>query len=196
MTSEPPRPAARIETARLVVRRWHPDDAPLLRDAIDSSLEHLRPWMPWVEDEPKTLEETREYLEGARDRFDAGEDFTVGLFDRDETGVLGAAGLHPRIGADGLEIGYWIRSGRTGDGLATEAARALTDAGFGLAGIDRMEIHCDPENAASRRVPEKLGYELVEHREGDFTMADGSARDTVVYRMTRAAYLAGRRPEP
>ena len=40
-----------------VLRCWHPHDAPLLKDAIDSSLEHLREWMPGAPDEPQELEE-------------------------------------------------------------------------------------------------------------------------------------------
>ena len=41
-------PAYRIETKRLVVRCYDPSDAPLLAESVTESLEHLRPWMPWV----------------------------------------------------------------------------------------------------------------------------------------------------
>ena len=47
-------PAYRIHTQRLVLRCWQPTDAPLLKAAIDASLEHLRPWLPWAQHEPKT----------------------------------------------------------------------------------------------------------------------------------------------
>lgn len=36
----------RIETARLVIRCYDRADAPLLKAAVDASVEHLRPWMP------------------------------------------------------------------------------------------------------------------------------------------------------
>ena len=42
--------------------------------------------------------------------FDLGTDFVMGIFDRDESGVLGGTGLHKRRGAHALEIGYWIRA--------------------------------------------------------------------------------------
>jgi RimJ/RimL family protein N-acetyltransferase len=48
-------PAYRIHTQRLVLRCWHPTDAPLLKAAIDASLEHLRPWLPWAQYEPTDL---------------------------------------------------------------------------------------------------------------------------------------------
>jgi RimJ/RimL family protein N-acetyltransferase len=39
-------PPYRIETERMVLRCWDPADAGLLKEAIDASLDHLRPWMP------------------------------------------------------------------------------------------------------------------------------------------------------
>lgn len=56
MTSPVPRgPAYRIHTQRLVVRCWEPRDAPLLKAVLDESLDHLRPWMPWAQNEPEPL---------------------------------------------------------------------------------------------------------------------------------------------
>ena len=43
-------------------------------------------------------------------------------------------------------------------GFATEAAAALTKAGFEFLGLDRMEIHCDVRNVWSAAIPRKLGY--------------------------------------
>ena len=178
-----PRLPPRLETARLVLRSWTEEDAPLLRDAIDTSLEHLRRWMPWAMNEPSSMEETRNRLRRYRSSFDSGDDFVFGIFDAEESEVLGGSGLHPRIGEGALEIGYWIRASRTGKGLATEAARALTQVGLEAPGIDRVQIMCDPANRASRRIPEKLGYRLIETRVGDRRSPGGAARDTVVFEM-------------
>jgi len=48
-------PDALVRTERLVLRCWEAADAPLLKDAIDTSLEHLRVWMPWAWQEPSEL---------------------------------------------------------------------------------------------------------------------------------------------
>src|SRR5262249_38083416 len=58
----------RLESERLVIRCWSPEDAPLLKDAVDRSLEHLRPWMPWTPDEPEELEVVAARLRGFRAR--------------------------------------------------------------------------------------------------------------------------------
>ncbi len=151
-------PAYRIETPRLVIRCWQPVDAPLLKDAIDSSLDHLRAWMPWAENEPQSIQQKIDLLRRFRGNFDLGQDFTYGIFDRQERRVLGGTGLHTRSGVCAREIGYWIRSDSTRQGFATETVAALTIVGFEIEKLDRVEIHIDIDNHASAAVPEKLGF--------------------------------------
>jgi RimJ/RimL family protein N-acetyltransferase len=83
---------ARIDTERLVLRCWKETDAPLLREAIDNSLDHLRRWMPWAMEEPKSMEETRERLREYAAMFEAGEEFIYGVFNRDQSEVIGGSG--------------------------------------------------------------------------------------------------------
>ena len=74
---------------------------------------------------------------------------------------MGGFGLHDRRGPGILEIGYWVRSDRTGRGYATAAAWALTGVAFDwFPLINRIEIRCDPANVASAAIPPKLGYRL------------------------------------
>jgi RimJ/RimL family protein N-acetyltransferase len=148
----------RIETDRLVIRCYDPADAPLMKDAIDSSLEHLRPFMAWIDDEPQTVDEKVALTKRFRDAFDSGESFVYGVFDREEHRQLGGAGLHARVGPGGLEIGYFVRASETRQGIATEVAAVLTRVGFDLCDADRIEIRIDPRNTASFGVPQKLGF--------------------------------------
>ena len=148
----------RIETERLVLRCYEPDDAPLLKDAVDRSLEHLRPWMPWTPDEPEPLDEVYERLRDFRAQYDRDENWIMGIFAADESTLLGGTGLHPRQGEGGLEIGYWIAADAVGNGYATEVAAALARVGFDCFDADRIEIRVDPANERSSRVPAKLGF--------------------------------------
>ena len=136
----------------IVVRPYTVDDGPALHAAILDSIEHLRPWMPWVAAEPLTLEERLEWLRGVHD--------AEGIFVGDT--CVGGTGLHDRIGPTGREIGYWVRAGWTGRGIATEAARQLTERAFTIRGIDHVEIHHDKANVASGGVPRRLGFTLVD----------------------------------
>lgn len=183
-----PPPAYRIEMPRLVLRCWQPSDAPLLADAVTASLEHLRPWMPWVAVEPEELEAKVQRLRGFRAMFDTDRDYVYGIFSPGEDEVIGGTGMHTRIGEDALEIGYWISARHIGRGYATEASAALTRAGFELHGLERMEIRCDPANARSLAVPRKLGYTHEGTLRGNVRGVDGAMRDTMVWALLRGDY--------
>jgi RimJ/RimL family protein N-acetyltransferase len=192
----PPAPY-RIETERLVIRCYDPRDAPLVKEAIDSSLEHLRPWMPWAENEPQTLEEKTELMKYFRAGFDTSDNFTYGIFARDESEVLGGTGLHPRIGPGGLEIGYWIRASATRHGFVTESSAALTRVGFEVCGADRIEIRIEPGNDASFGVPRKLGFveETTLRRRLPSRPSGGPLRDLTIFTMFREDFDPAIAPE-
>ena len=181
----PPAPY-RIETERLVIRCWEPVDAPLLKDALDSSLDHLRPFMDWAHDEPQPVERKADLLKAFRALYDTGESFVMGIFDRSESEVLGGTGLHPRVGPGGLEIGYWIRANATRQGIATEVSGVLTRVGFEVCEADRIEIRIEPRNEASFGIPRKLGFlEEATLRRRLPGRREGPLRDATIWTMFR-----------
>jgi len=147
-----------VVTPRLRLRCWDPRDAPLFEEALHASLDHLRPWMPWAHDEPTPLDEKIDRLRRFRGMFDLGQDFVYGIFAPDESEVFGGTGLHTRVGDAALEIGYWLRTSRVGQGFAREATAALTTVAFRVCDVDRVEIRIDPANEASLRIPRALGF--------------------------------------
>lgn len=179
-------PPYRIVTERTVIRCWEPRDAPLLKDAIDSSLDHLRPWMEWARAEPQPLAEKVALLRRFRSQFDLGREFVYGILGRDERQALGGTGLHTRSGDDSLEIGYWIRASEVGRGLATETTAALTRVAFEVCGVDRVDIRVDPENAASLAIPRRLGFgEEATLRRRLPAHEDGVPRDLTLFSLFR-----------
>ncbi len=181
----PPAPY-RIETERLVIRCYEPRDATLLKEAVDSSLEHLRAWMPWADNEPETVETKVTMLRQFRSQFDAGDNFTYGIFSPDESELIGGTGLHPRIGPGGLEIGYWIRESATRQGFVTESTATLTRVGIEICGADRIEIRIEPGNEASLGVPRKLGFlEEATLRRRLYGRAGEPLRDVTIFTLFR-----------
>jgi RimJ/RimL family protein N-acetyltransferase len=171
-----------------VLRCWEPADAEALNAAIDASLEHLRPWMPWANDEPADLQARIERLRSWRGQFDLGQDFVYGVFSLDEREVLGSSGLHTRAGEGAREIGYWIHVNHINQGLATEVAAALTSVAFEIEAVVRVEIHCDPRNLRSAAVARKLGFvheATLRQRTQD---AEGQRRDTMIWSMLAEDY--------
>lgn len=151
-------PAYRIETERLIVRCYNPSDAQMMADAIMESIEHLKPWMAWVHNEPEPFEAKVERLKRFRGEFDLGENFVYGIFNKEETRLLGSTGFHTRVGDEQLEIGYWIHKDFINQGLVTESTAALVKVAFEILHIHKIEIHCDPGNIASAAIPRKLGF--------------------------------------
>jgi RimJ/RimL family protein N-acetyltransferase len=190
MTETIPGPAYRLRTERLVLRSWDPADAALLNQAVQESLEHLQPWMPWARGELPSLQERIGWLRRCRGAFDLGEDYTYGIFNPTESRVLGGSGLHTRLGAGAREIGYWIHKDYINQGYATETAAALTKAAFEIEGVNRVEIHCDPLNARSAAVPRKLGYTLEAVLKQRVETEPGVWRDSMVWTLTASEYPA------
>jgi ribosomal-protein-serine acetyltransferase len=156
------RPRPLIECGSLTLRRWRPDDADDLYRAVTESRDHLSPWMPWApEYSPGTA---IQFITDAEQHWRAGSDYSYALIV--DGAVAGSCGLHDRIGPGGLEIGYWVHLPYTRRGVATAAARALTEQAFALPGIDHVEIHHDPRNLASGGIPRKLGFARLPDEEG------------------------------
>ena len=182
----------------LVLRRWRTGDAPSLLAAVERSLPELRRFMPWAMEEP-TLASVETYLADAWTATPP-ETLGFGLFDAGGE-VVGAFGLHGRRGPGILEMGYWVRSDRTGRGYATAAAAALTEVGFQhFAPVDRVEIRCDPANLASAAIPPKLGYRLDRTVDADVE-AEAQTGKQQVWVLDRADWLtwppsAGRPARP
>lgn len=145
-----------IASPRLTLRRWVAADAADLSAAVSASLEHLRPWMPWIAAEPISLIDRMALIDQWQTEWQRGGDVVIGaLLD----GVIvGSTGFHRRRGPGALEIGYWVHSDHTRKGFATEIAASLTNAAFTVPDIERVEIHHDKANIASAGVPRGLGY--------------------------------------
>lgn len=203
-----PGPAYALQTPRLRLRPWSPDDAPALVAAVTESLDHLRPWMRWAE-APPDLEATLAQLRRLRADFDRDLDHTYGVFAADGGAIVGGCGLHGRLDAGALEIGYWVAARHGGRGLATELAGALTRAAFAVHRVHRVEIRCDPANHASARVAAKLGYrheatlaDRIERSDGSWrasmiwTMMAGEVGSSPVSRLAVTAFDALGRPLP
>lgn len=147
----------RIETERLVLRRYTRDDALAIDTVTTRNIAHLRRYMSWIKFEPNTLRERRNFIRRTHAEFDAGTDFTLGIFDLDGQ-FLGGTGYHVRHSPARLEIGYWIDAEHEGKGLITEVAAALSHVALELTGASIVDIAHAPSNTRSAKVPERLGF--------------------------------------
>ncbi|HEX6969787.1 MAG TPA: GNAT family protein [Micromonosporaceae bacterium] len=80
-------------------------------------------------------------------------------------------------------VGYWVDSRTAGQGVIPTALALLVDHAFRAGGLHRIEANIQPENAASRRVVEKLGFR-EEAYHARYLHINGAWRDHVGYAVT------------
>jgi len=151
------------------MRPWQAADAPALHPILVANWKHLGPWIPARVATPVPVPELAQRLAGFGDDFASGREFRYGLFAPDGHHVLGEAGLYPRSAtgrvpladATCIELGYWLRADLTGQGLVTEASRALMAVAESLPRLTHVEVRCDSRNEPSAAIPKRLGFALT-----------------------------------
>jgi RimJ/RimL family protein N-acetyltransferase len=156
----PSSPPETIELPAGVLSRLREADAEGVAATVLASLDHLRPWMPWATFEAARADVQLGRCREAQTSWQTGSDYQYVIKTDLQGPVIGAIGLHRRIGPDAIEIGYWLHVDYVGHGYATAAAQALTQAAFDLPATGRVEIHTDEANALSAAIPQRLGYQL------------------------------------
>ncbi|MBV8815984.1 MAG: GNAT family N-acetyltransferase [Verrucomicrobia bacterium] len=142
---------------RIALVPVEPGHAERLYQAIVESTREFARWMEWFHPGYQ-IEETRRWIATRRSAWEEGSDYAFIILEKGTANVLGGGSvgvtspLH-RIGT----IGYWIRSSRTKQGFASEAAGLLARFGFSHLGLIRIEIVVAVGNTASIRVAEKAG---------------------------------------
>lgn len=175
-----------LETDRLILRRFTPDDVDLLHE-LDSDPEVLR-YVTGGQGTPRDA--IRDAILPAFLGYYARSDgygFWAAL-ERSRGAFLGWFHFRPLPGSppDEPELGYRLRRAAWGHGYATEGSRALIDHGFGALGVRRVVASAAAENSASWRVMEKCGMARV--RAYRITFPDlfaGVEQEDVEYALTR-----------
>lgn len=151
-----------IETARLVLKPPKLGDEKPLNQAINRSLPELQRWMPWAKD-PR-MQPTIRYVENgiASWSSEAPRDFPMVVIHKESQKIIGASGFNDRSKPEVplFEIGYWLETAFTGQGIATEMVKALTCFAFQSFHAARVQIVTQVGNEASRRVAERCGFIL------------------------------------
>ena len=142
----------------ILVRPLELTDDQSLFEAVRESLPEVSPWLGWCH-ENYSIDEAREFLRSRAEKSLGDEWYSFGVFDRSNgERFLGGVGLNfiNRVHQFG-NLGYWVRTSRTGSGVASRASRLVGRFGFEELGLHRIEILAAVSNLASQRVAEKIG---------------------------------------
>ena len=107
--------------------------------------------------EGATYEKAARHVAESIQAWHAGTWYDFAISRIDSAVFLGRVGLDRIRSNETANVGYWMRTGQTGQGIATAAVRLVARFGFEDLGLRRLELRIAADNLASRRVAEKVG---------------------------------------
>ncbi|MCT9868686.1 GNAT family N-acetyltransferase [Paenarthrobacter aurescens] len=117
---------------------------------------------------PKTRDEAAAWIEWNRDNYTR-HGYGLWIIETHDGEFVGDCGLTWQNvnGRSELEVGYHVRADLQGRGYASEAALACLEYARGTVGAALLVAIIHPDNAASRRVAERLGMRHLEDDRGE-----------------------------
>ena len=179
-------PAVRLEGEQVWLRPPESGDWSAWVALRGQSRAFLTPWEPaWPAD---TLTRSSFTRRVRRQMAEWRDDLTYSFltFDRVGRRLVGGLGLgNVRRGvSQSATLGYWVGEPFARRGYTTEAVSLVLDHGFGQLELHRVEASCLPNNEASRRLLEKLGFTCEGLARG-YLRIDGVWRDHLIYALLR-----------
>lgn len=157
------------ETPRLTLRRLYPDDAPFIRRLVNDP-----DWLRYIGDKDVHSDTAAaRYLETGPINMYRGLGFGLYAVELKNGGVpIGICGLIKRDMLDDVDLGFALLPEFRGRGYAREAAAAALEHGRSRLGLRRIVAIVTPDNHASIRLLEELGFRF----ERTFESPDNSER--------------------
>jgi len=156
----------------------HLDHAPALFKVVDKNRAYLSKWLEWVE-HTQEIKDTEEFTKKSLENNEKGKQLGTTIFKGGKIiGKIGFVELNHKY--KNGEIGYWLSADYQGEGIMTQAVKVLMKYGFEELHLNRIVIGAISENWPSRKIPERLGFQLEGiFRENRFYR--GQFWDTVIY---------------
>lgn len=186
-----PRPVLPVlETERLVLRGLSNRDYDAWMHLRWVNAQWLKPWDPTDPTGQGPTSSYRQMVRNHRDAAREGSGYSWVVMRRQPQSA--AAELIGQVSISGVQygaartasIGYWIDHAHAGQGYTPEAVAVAADYCYATLGLHRLEINIRPENQASLRVVQKLGFRDEGLRER-FLHIDGDWRDHRTFALNR-----------
>jgi ribosomal-protein-alanine N-acetyltransferase len=175
-------PLVALETARLRLRPLAEPDAHRIQTLFPhpNVLRYMNAAIPWPYPENGAIEFVRSVLP----RLEAQEEYYWALrLKAADEGLIGVIGLTPASDED--HRGFWLAEIYWGRGLMREAVAAVNDFAFDVLGMTELLLNNAAPNAASHRLKESVGAEIVRIEDTDYV---GGRFPGVRWRLTAEAW--------
>ena len=164
----------------LCIRPFRKSDAGLFVAAALESVSTVGAWMTWCRD-GFALGDAEAWFNACDRNLASGTAYDLGTFAIDGTKLLGGIAINQINRRQNFgNIGYWVRQTCQREGIATRAAQAIAEYGFGQLKLTRLEFVAPETNTPSRRVAEKVGavFECIARNR---VMVHGNPQHAAIY---------------
>jgi RimJ/RimL family protein N-acetyltransferase len=161
-----------LRNGDLLLRPWNEDDVDaMVAGCNDPDVAY---WIPTIP-HPYTADDARTFIRGeVRDDHDA---MAIELAGE----VVGGIGIGLNAHDCRGRVGYWVAAPVRGRGVCTRALRLLSRHALDGLGLQRVDLITDPDNVASQRVAEKVGFRREGVLRAHLRHPDGRIRDSVMF---------------
>ena len=175
-----------FSTQRLCFRCYRPGDGATYHQMLQENWEHLYEFMPQSHLEIGSAEDAEAVLRRLAAEWSSRTLFIFGMWDNASGAYVGESYLaNPHWEVPRIEVGYFIVQACTGRGYATEAAQSMVRYAFSELGVERVDLQCRADNAASQRVAERCGFTLEGRSRRQHRMKSGALVDVLWYGLLR-----------
>lgn len=179
--------AIRLEVNNeLWLRQIGDNDATVLFEQIEQNRNYLRRYLNWV-DQMKKTDDARKFIQTCHQRTAdlKGITFVISLQEK----IIGSIALYDWIHETKcIHMGYWISQAHSNKGMVTRCAEVLLSYVFGELEMEKVQLYFLPENTASERIADKLGFKIEGYIRKSF-MLHGILKDQYLAGLIREEYL-------
>ena len=170
-----------LSDGTIAIRTYQPRDVHPCFEAARESIAEVSRHLPWLHPE-YSIEETRMWIEKTVPKlWEQQSEYHFVITDPVTGSILGGCGLDQVNWVNQTaNLGYWVRTSRTREGVATAASKLLLRFGFEQLQLKRIDVVTSIDNIPSARVAEKLNPSEKKSVK-DNSLTEGGGSDTTVF---------------
>jgi RimJ/RimL family protein N-acetyltransferase len=180
----------RLETNRLILRRYAPGDGQMYYHAGQRNRQHLQQFESGnVILSAKTPEEAETIIQELHTAWNSRDTFFMGAFDKKTLNFVAQVYIGVvNWDLPEFEVGYFVDVDHQRKGYMTEAVKVALDFIFRDLKAWRVCLHTRDTNLPSQKIAERCGFSLEGHIRENKRDPDGSISGDLYYGLLRSEY--------